>query len=120
MSSISCAGVTGVVTFSSNKNTSAVIRHLASLCPSPPPPSTSSTPTPFRILLETDSPFMIPANLDRAQLGLKANHKLPFSHSAMIPSTAAFVAKTAGGSWTTADVLRVCKDNARFVYGVGS
>jgi TatD DNase family protein len=63
---------------------------------------------------------MIPANLEKFKLGLKASDKLPFSHSGMIPTTAAFVARVIGGSWTAADVLRIAKDNARFVYGVGS
>lgn len=98
---------TGVVTFSTNQNTSAVIRNLAS--------SSSST---LRLLLETDSPFMTPLNLPTSELGIKSTRSLATSHSGMIPYTAQFVAETAGEPWTTSEVLRVCRENARKMYGV--
>ncbi|EDR07031.1 uncharacterized protein LACBIDRAFT_328304 [Laccaria bicolor S238N-H82] len=43
-------GITGVITYSSNTNTSAVISQMSSASPSEP----------LRILLETDAPFMTP------------------------------------------------------------
>lgn len=57
---------------------------------------------------------------------MKSKEKLPFAHSGMLPYTAAFVAKVlnerepAEGQalWTTEDVLRVARENARKVYGI--
>ncbi|EPQ52929.1 Metallo-dependent hydrolase [Gloeophyllum trabeum ATCC 11539] len=96
-------GITGVITYSTNLNTSAVIRHL------------SSTP-PLRILLETDAPFMIPANLYSSLPALKG--KLPLCHTAMIPWTAEFVAGVVGEGWDTEKVMKEANENAKKMYGV--
>jgi len=98
-------GITGVITYSTNENTSAVIRHLAQ----------SGS---LRIVLETDAPYMAPSTLTSQTLSLKSGQKLPFSHSGMIPWTAEFVAKVAGGEWDTDKVLKVANENARFLYGI--
>ncbi|KAH8924148.1 Metallo-dependent hydrolase, partial [Atractiella rhizophila] len=119
-------GITGVTTYPSNVNTPAVLAHLVRRDPDHP-----------RFLLETDSPYMLPNSL---QVGAKdvvtdengKKHTIPrlwFSLSSMIPWTAEFVANKfnetiaeKGGSerkrWTTAEVLRVGEENARFVYGL--
>lgn len=79
---------------------------------------TSSTP--LRILLETDAPYMVPANLYTALTdpGMKGK-KLPICHSAMVPWTADFVAALlANEEWDADKVLSVARDNARKVYGV--
>jgi TatD DNase family protein len=70
----------------------------------------------FRILLETDAPYMIPGNIYASLNGVKG--KLPICHTAMIPWTADFVAKVAGQGWDAERVMRVARDNARKVYGV--
>ncbi|KDR73174.1 hypothetical protein GALMADRAFT_142314 [Galerina marginata CBS 339.88] len=86
-------GITGIITYATNKNTAAVIRDMVSPSESLPD-ATAIHPTSLRILLETDAPFMIPGNLydDLRKIGRK---KLPISHSAMIPWTAKFVADIA-------------------------
>lgn len=68
----------------------------------------------FRILLETDAPFMAPSNLP------KASGKRPLCHSAMIPWTADFVAKhaMARGTWDATDVMEHARRNANIVYGI--
>ncbi|KAF9519979.1 hypothetical protein BS47DRAFT_1287707 [Hydnum rufescens UP504] len=104
-------GVTGVITYSTNLNTSAVMRHLVG----------SGSLSPLRILLETDAPYMVPANLTAQTLSLKSGQKLPLSHSGMIPWTAEFVANVVGGEpegWDAGRVLEVSRANARAVYGV--
>ncbi|CCO32349.1 TatD DNase family protein [Rhizoctonia solani AG-1 IB] len=136
-------GITGVITYSTNKNTAAVVRILAT---SPPVDPSRS---PLRILLETDAPYMVPANLTKHQqqtMGLKSNARMPLCHAGMIPWTAEFVASTAnqavvdqvvqevenGGAkeaenapevsekkvWTAAEVMRIARENAKYVYGV--
>jgi TatD DNase family protein len=65
---------------------------------------------------------MIPSNLysslTLASPDLKGK-KLPLCHTAMIPSTAEFVAGLIGKEeWDTERVLKVARDNARTVYGV--
>jgi len=102
-------GITGVITYSTNENTSAVIRHLA---------QSGAASQSLRIVLETDAPYMAPATLTSQTLSLKSGQKLPFSHSGMIPWTAEFVAKVAGGDWDTEKVLKVANENAKFLYGV--
>lgn len=91
-------GITGVITYSSNLNTSATIRKMLS-----PPSPTSYTspssnfkpdPSSLRIILETDAPYMVPSNLSDAIPALKGK-RVPLSHSAMIPWTAGFVAEVA-------------------------
>ncbi|PRP85675.1 hypothetical protein PROFUN_06509 [Planoprotostelium fungivorum] len=86
-------GVTGVVTYASNQNTSQVIRELTGL---------------KRILLETDSPFMTPNNLKGKRPSV--------CHSAMIPWTAQFVSKILDVD--TEEVLRVTRQNALDFYGI--
>ena len=70
---------TGVVTYSTNLNTSALL-HLMSI-------SSSSR---LRILLETDAPYMVPSNIYPALTAVDASFKgrLPLCHTAMIPWTA--------------------------------
>jgi len=103
-------GITGVITYATNENTAAVIRHLAGT-PSP------STPR-LRIVLETDSPYMTPSNLTQEALGLKSGQKLPISHSGMVPWTAEFVANLSGEGWDVDKVLAISRENARTIYGV--
>jgi len=101
-------GITGVITYTTNVNTAAVIRQM----------STSGS---LRILLETDAPFMVPSNLYTTLTDMKG--RLPLSHSAMIPWTAEFVAfianQACGDSdkWTVEKVLREARHNAQLVYG---
>ncbi|KAJ3513079.1 hypothetical protein NLJ89_g3148 [Agrocybe chaxingu] len=118
-------GITGVISYATNHNTSAVIRNMVSFCP-PSSSPTSPPPSPLRILLETDAPFMVPANLYDDLPAIKGK-KLPICHSAMVPWTAKFVADVANqavekdgkeGLWTPDEVMRVARENARRVYGV--
>ncbi|KAJ3775750.1 hypothetical protein FB446DRAFT_785756 [Lentinula raphanica] len=114
-----CIGVTGVVTFATNLDTPGIVRRM----------DTSST-SPLRILMETDAPYMVPANIyDSLQKLPNANElkgrRLPLSHSAMIPWTADFVSgilneqRTGDDSKLDSDwVLKVARENARKVYGV--
>lgn len=90
----------GVITYSTNEKTKAVIEHMA-----------QSNPNRLRILLETDAPYMIPSSLNKPL-------RLPFSHSGMIPWTAQFVAETAGGDWDVGKVLEASRENAKAMYGV--
>ncbi|KAH9924096.1 hypothetical protein B0H21DRAFT_781442 [Amylocystis lapponica] len=104
-------GITGVITYSTNLNTSAVIRQMS-----------AQGPSALRIVLETDAPFMVPSNLYGALTNVKG--RLPFCHSAMVPWTAEFVADVARQTgaeperWTTESVLRDARENARRMYGV--
>ncbi|KAG6908217.1 hypothetical protein DXG01_005689 [Tephrocybe rancida] len=98
----------GIITYTTNQNTSAVVRRMA----------TSSPDAPLRIVLETDAPFMTPANLYKSPKFKAAKGKLPLSHTAMIPWTAAYVARTAGSGWTVECVMREARENARVLYGV--
>ena len=100
----------GVITYATNQNTAGVIKHLAG--------TPSSTSPRLRIVLETDSPYMIPSNLTQQTLGLKSGQKLPISHSGMIPWTADFVANLAGERWDVDKVLAISRENARAIYGV--
>ena len=99
---------TGVITYSSNTNTSAVISQMSSASPSEP----------LRILLETDAPFMTPGNLYASLPASLRGKKLPLCHTAMIPWTADFVAGVAGEGWDVDRVMREGRDNARKMYGV--
>ena len=122
--------ITGVITYTSNQSTSQVVRNLLASS------SSSSSHSPLRILLETDAPYMIPANLysslpstlDGESL---KGRRLPLCHTAMIPWTAQFVAniinqkniennqsENASMTWTADMVMRIARDNARRVYGV--
>ena len=104
---------TGVITYSTNFNTSEVVRRMA---------ASSSAETPLRILLETDAPFMTPSNVYNTLKDLKG--RLPLSHSAMIPWTAEFVAEVANEAapgdrtWDILRVMRESRENAKKMYGV--
>jgi TatD DNase family protein len=116
-------GITGVITYTTNPNTAAVVRALASS------PSSTSAHAGLRILLETDAPYMIPSTL---YADLPGPGKLPLSHAGMIPWTAACVAEVAeaartagtggegddGEAWSVLRVLSVARENARAMYGV--
>lgn len=116
-------GITGVVTFATNLNTRQVISDMI-LSAISSGASLTSAPSPLRILLETDAPYMVPGNLSVQSLGLKLGARLPFSHSGMIPWTAHFVAEAAteaaGGtaSWSAEDILRIGAENAQRMYGL--
>ena len=82
--------------------------------------ASSETPSPLRIVLETDAPFMVPGNLYSSLPEIKGK-RLPLCHTAMVPWTAEFVARVAnetGGSWDVESVMRVSRENARKMYGV--
>lgn len=115
-------GITGVTTFATNHDTPAAIRHLATLAAADSSPASPDRPHRFRWILETDSPYMAPANLPRAEMGLKGSQRVPHSTSAMLPWTAAFVAaeasKVDGVELSVEDVFRASRHNARFIYGV--
>ncbi len=72
--------------------------------------------SPPRIILETDAPFMVPANIYGSLPGVKG--RLPLCHTAMIPWTAEVVAAVAGEGWDVDRVLELGKTNAHSVYGV--
>ncbi|KAI0803234.1 hypothetical protein BC629DRAFT_1284243 [Irpex lacteus] len=100
-------GITGVITYSSNLNTAAVIREMT--------PSGS-----LRIVLETDAPFMVPGNIYQSLPAVKGK-RLPLCHTAMLPWTAEFVSRVASeacGSWDIESVMRISRDNARQMYGI--
>ncbi|EJC99451.1 Metallo-dependent hydrolase [Fomitiporia mediterranea MF3/22] len=108
-------GITGVITYSTNTNTSDVIRNLVRSNDD----STSSGP--LRILLETDAPYMVPNNIYKAFPELKSGTRFPICHTAMIPWTADFVAGVASEAGVEYDrdrVMRESRENARKVYGV--
>ncbi|KNZ77384.1 Putative deoxyribonuclease TATDN2 [Termitomyces sp. J132] len=98
-------GITGVITYSTNTDTSTVIQNMA-----------VQSQGPLRIVLETDAPYMVPANLYDSLEGIKG--KLPLCHTAMVPWTAEFVARVAGEAWTAEKVMREARENARLLYGV--
>lgn len=82
----------------------------------------AASPSPLRILLETDAPYMAPSNIYNTLKNVKG--RLPISHSAMIPWTAEFTADVAnetaaeGARWNAERVLREGRENARQMYGV--
>ncbi|KAH7925773.1 Metallo-dependent hydrolase [Leucogyrophana mollusca] len=97
-------GVTGVVTYSTNLNTSAIIKQMAAAPEGP------------RILLETDAPFMVPSNLYSSLQGVKG--RLPLCHTAMIPWVADFAANVAGEGWDTEKIMLRANESAQTVYGI--
>ncbi|KAL0948750.1 hypothetical protein HGRIS_008883 [Hohenbuehelia grisea] len=127
-------GITGVITYSSNLNTSATIKNMIQPPSEPqseatsdrPPtatgeslPSTSIPRGRLRILLETDAPYMVPGNIyDAPSLSTLKNKRLPICHTAMIPWTAEFVASVLGDGRTAEDVLLEARENARAMYGI--
>ncbi|THH08822.1 hypothetical protein EW146_g8869 [Bondarzewia mesenterica] len=102
-------GITGVITYSSNQNTPALVRQLTS--------SSTSVTIPPRLILETDAPYMVPSNL-YASLPTFKGSRLPLCHTGMIPWTAEFVADLAGEGWDAERVLVMGRENARRMYGV--
>ncbi|KAJ7251127.1 hypothetical protein B0H12DRAFT_1119685 [Mycena haematopus] len=128
-------GITGVITYSTNTDTSTTVRNMFA---SPASPSAPGDIDPrLRILLETDAPYMVPApiyTMPAFAVPEAKGKKLPLCHSGMVPWTAGFVAgllptnegkaedgdeKEEGGSgWDAARVMRVARENARAVYGV--
>lgn len=106
----------GVITYSSNLNTSDVVRQMVTASPE----SSSQSPSPLRIVLETDAPFMVPGNIYSSLSEIKGK-RLPLCHTAMVPWTAEFVARVAnetGGTWDVESVMRVSRENARHMYGI--
>ena len=89
--------------------------------------SSSNKSPALRILLETDAPYMVPANLYEDLNSIKGK-KLPLCHSAMIPWTAKFVADVANetllaegnkiSEWDADRVMKVATENAKHMYGV--
>jgi len=112
-------GITGVITYSTNLNTSAVIRSFVS----------SPSPGPMRIVLETDAPYMVPGNIYKSLAELRNGSRLPLCHTAMIPWTAEFVANEANSAtgndsddtsskYDVGMIMRESRENARTMYGV--
>ncbi|KIJ62503.1 hypothetical protein HYDPIDRAFT_114639 [Hydnomerulius pinastri MD-312] len=96
-------GITGVISYSTNTNTSSIVRKMVA----------TSKP---RILLETDAPFMIPSNIYASLSELKG--RLPLCHTAMIPWVADFTAGVASEGWDTAKIMQQANENAKLVYGI--
>ena len=109
-------GVTGVVTYSSNTNTTDVLREMV-----------GGQGGRLRIVLETDAPYMVPSNIYESVVAMKGK-RFPMSHSGMIPWTAQFVAGAIGGAgsgevgeeeaWTADRVMVEARENAKHLYGV--
>lgn len=97
-------GITGVISYSTNTNTSATVRHMVSRPEGP------------RFLLETDAPYMVPANIYDSLSEVKG--RLPLCHTAMIPWVADFAAASGIDGWDTARIMRRANENARKVYGI--
>ncbi|GAA5855491.1 hypothetical protein JCM8547_007858 [Rhodosporidiobolus lusitaniae] len=111
-------GITGVVSFSSNLNTAQVIRDLGAKC-------SPESPEGLRIVMETDAPYMVPTTLPAKELGMTSKQRFPFSTASVLPWSAEYVAKVLNENkgeeerkWTTVDVLRQARENARKVYGI--
>lgn len=97
-------GVTGVISYSTNLNTSATVRHMASRPEGP------------RFLLETDAPYMVPANIYDSLSDVKG--RLPLCHTAMIPWVADFAAASGVDGWDTTRIMQRANENACKVYGI--
>jgi len=101
-----------VVTYTSNTNTSDVVKELV-----------SGEEGKLRIVLETDAPYMVPSNLYDAVPEIKGK-RFPVCHTAMVPWTAQFVsdaitkAGTAPDSWSADRIMEEARENARHLYGV--
>ncbi|KAK9240528.1 hypothetical protein V1525DRAFT_336825 [Lipomyces kononenkoae] len=96
-------GITGVITFQTLKTTTELLK-------------TGGRELLPRLVLETDSPFMVPSNCQR-----KKKPVFAVSHPGMIPYTAIRVAEllSAMGQGVTAEeVLVITRENARRVYGL--
>jgi TatD DNase family protein len=96
--------VPGVITYSTNLNTVALVKQLAEQA------------TPPRIILETDAPYMIPSNLYDSLPEVKG--RLPLCHTAMIPWTAQFVSQAIDEKLSANEVLALGRENARIMYGI--
>ncbi|KAK9458216.1 hypothetical protein V1511DRAFT_492043 [Dipodascopsis uninucleata] len=96
----SVIGITGVITFASLKTTTELLRSEGRSILS-------------RIVLETDSPFMIPNNIQKKKKPVYA-----ISHSGMIPFTAQKVAELIGSGTTAEEVLQETRQNAYRIYGI--
>ncbi|KAF7369195.1 hypothetical protein MVEN_00246900 [Mycena venus] len=124
-------GITGVITYSTNTDTSTTVRNMFAS----PSTSNSASAAPdarLRIVLETDAPYMVPTpiyDLPAFATPEAKGKRLPICHSGMVPWTAAFVADLlppaegesegeGGGGWDAARVMSVARENARAVYGV--
>ncbi|KAF7796211.1 hypothetical protein EIP86_007385 [Pleurotus ostreatoroseus] len=110
-------GITGVITYATNLNTSAVIRDMIKSAGDVPAPDSS-----LRIVLETDAPFMVPGNIYNSLPEVKGK-RLPLCHTAMLPWTAEFVARVANDAgnssdWDVERVMRISRENARRMYGI--
>ncbi|CAK5263441.1 unnamed protein product [Mycena citricolor] len=112
-------GITGVISYTSNADTSTTVRNMFEGVGSPR----------LRILLETDAPYMVPAPIYTAPAFATAEgkgKKLPFCHSGMVPWTASFVADLLPGGeagaesegWDATRVMAVARANAQAMYGV--
>ncbi|KAI6026081.1 hypothetical protein EDC04DRAFT_2573542 [Pisolithus marmoratus] len=97
-------GITGVISYSTNVNTSATVRHMVSRPEGP------------RFLLETDAPYMVPSNIYASLPEVKG--RLPICHTAMIPWVADFAAASGVDGWDTARIMRRANENACKVYGI--
>ncbi|KAF9221166.1 Metallo-dependent hydrolase [Gyrodon lividus] len=97
-------GITGVISYSTNMNTSALVRQMVASSGGP------------RILLETDAPFMVPSNIYASLPEVKG--RLPLCHTAMIPWVADFTADVMGDGWGTGNVMERANKNAQSVYGI--
>lgn len=122
-------GITGVITYGTNLNTAQVIRDMVG-------EPASFDVSRLRIVLETDAPYMVPANIyESLSLTSGKSVRLALSHSGMIPWTAEFVASlvnvelghdavlsSSSSSTSMAldanDILTISRKNARAVYGV--
>ncbi|KAF7340112.1 hypothetical protein MVEN_01929600 [Mycena venus] len=111
-------GITGVITFSSNKDTSTTVRNMFK--PSIAEPR-------LRIVLETDAPYMVPSTVYSAPsltTPEAKGKKLALSHCGVLPWTADFIAgllpqgNEENERWDTARVLSLARENARAMYGV--
>ncbi|CAG8676105.1 254_t:CDS:10, partial [Acaulospora colombiana] len=101
----------GVITYSTNLNTAQVVREMTR-------GNEPFNASQLRIVLETDAPYMVPANLyDSLALPGGKSNRLALSHSGMIPWTAGFVAGVVNEneemSVDANDILEISKANAR-------
>ncbi|KAF7330606.1 UbiA prenyltransferase [Mycena sanguinolenta] len=88
------SAATGVITYTSNTDTSTAVRNMFTSC-SNASATASEEDARLRILLETDAPYMVPAPIYTSQEfidGEGKGKKLSLCHSGMVPWTAEFVA----------------------------
>ncbi|OJA11828.1 hypothetical protein AZE42_11403 [Rhizopogon vesiculosus] len=98
-------GITGVITYSTNLNTSDLVKQMV------------ASDIGLRILLETDAPFMVPSNLYNSIPEIRGS-RLPLCHTAMIPWVAEYTAGKVGDPWNAAEIMKRANENAKAVYGV--